>query len=187
MMFRRHKIRTPRVLNPTLTERGGMTIEQDAAKAHVKIRVPRTWIGYTYLVTGGCWLVVAAASGPMGRPWVALFGLVLGCVNLGLGLAMWIFGVDLTPDFAIVRGFRQRRVPWREVQAVISDNGKYGTSVVRLILDSGECVRLPFPKNMWRQGNAQCERDFHRIDQWWITHRGPSWRPVFPEAQQPSP
>jgi hypothetical protein len=163
-----------------------MTIEQGATEADVKIRVPRTWVGYMNFVTGGAWLVIAAVSGPMGRPWVALFGLVIGCLNVGLGLALRFFGIDLTPGFAVVRCLRRRRVPWGEVQAVVSNDGKYGTSVVRLILDNGESVRLPLSKNHWRKGNAQCERDFHRMVQWWITHRGESWRPVHPETPQPS-
>src|SRR5664280_308971 len=164
-----------------------MTIEQGGAEADVKIRVPRTWVGYTQFVIGGVWLVIAAAYGLRGLPWVALLGLVGGCLYLWVGLAMRIFGVDLTHDFAVVRGLRKRKVRWAEVQAVVSDDGKYGTSVVRLILDSGESVRLPFPSSYWRKGNAQCERDFHRIDQWWIAHRGGSWRPVLPKAPEPSP
>ena len=159
-----------------------MTIEQGASEADVKIRVPRTWVGPTYLVTACCWFFVAAASWPMGRPWVSLLGLVIGCLNVASVLAIRVFGVDLTPESAVVRGLRRRRVPWVEVQAVVSEDGKYGASVVRLILDSGESVRLPFPKTWWRKGNAQCERDFHRINQWWITHRGESWHAVLPEA-----
>jgi hypothetical protein len=62
-----------------------MTIEQGATEADVKIRVPRTWVGYMYFVTGGVWLAMAAVSGPIGRPWVALFGLVIGCQNLWVG------------------------------------------------------------------------------------------------------
>jgi hypothetical protein len=164
-----------------------MTVEQGGVEADVKIRVPRTWVVHTQFVVGGVWLVLAAAYGLRGLPWVSLLGTVGGCLYVWLGLAMRIFGVDLTHDFAVVRGLRKRKVPWAEVQAVVSDDGKYGTSVVRLILDSGELVRLPFPTSYWRKGNAECERDFHRIDQWWITHRGGSWRPVLPEVPQPSP
>jgi hypothetical protein len=162
-----------------------MTIEESGGGVDVKIRVPPTWMGYVQFVTGGIMLLVAAAVGLTGRLWFALIFLVGGCVYVGLGLALRVFGVDLTPDFAVVRGFRRRRVPWEEVQAVISDDGKYGTAVVRLILDSGESVRLPFPNSYWRKENVQCKRDFQRIDQCWITHRGESWRPVHPETPQP--
>jgi len=39
-----------------------MTIEQGGAEADVKIRVPRSWVGYTQFVVGGVRLVLAAAS-----------------------------------------------------------------------------------------------------------------------------
>lgn len=160
-----------------------MTIEQGATEGDVKIRVPRTWVGYMYFVTGGVWLVIAAVSGPIGRPWVALFSLVIGCLNLWGGLAMRILGVDLTHESAVVRGLRRRKVPWAEVQAVVRDDGKFGTFMVRLILDSGESVRLPFPKSFWLKRNAQCQRDFHLIHEYWVAHRGEFWRTVSQEAR----
>jgi hypothetical protein len=28
-------------------------------------------------------------------------------------------------------------------------------------------------------GVAAYEQDYHRIEQWWLAHRGPSWREVY--------
>jgi len=39
-------------------------------------------------------------------------------------------------------------------------------------------VLLRAPKRPWGFGSAGCERDFHRIGQRWLAHRGESWRPV---------
>ena len=64
---------------------------------------------------------------------------------------------------------------------------------VQLILESGEAVTLRAPTlSVWGSGGAEFEGDFHRIGQWWLAHRGESWRvmasrgeswrPVRPEA-----
>ena len=47
-----------------------------------------------------------------------------------------------------------------------------------------QCPR--YPTSSWRKGDAPYERDFQRLDQWWLAHRGESWRPVRPEAPQPA-
>ena len=53
---------------------------------------------------------------------------------------------------------------------------------VRLILEHGKPVTLLAPRIAPGFGAAQFERDFHRIEQWWLSHRGESWRPLLPEA-----
>jgi hypothetical protein len=78
-----------------------------------------------------------------------------------------------------------RNVPWREVQEVISHTKSNGTSQVGLILENGESVMLQAPPWVWRKYDDQYERDFERIDQYWLAHRGESWHRVLPEAPQP--
>ena len=73
-----------------------------------------------------------------------------------------------------------RSVSWPEVQAVVRVKGGW---CVQLILESGEAVTLRAPTlSVWGSGGAEFEGDFHRIGQWWLAHRGESWRPVRPEA-----
>jgi hypothetical protein len=49
-----------------------------------------------------------------------------------------------------------------------------GAKVVRLILESGESVMLRAPTSSWGLGGAEYERNVHRIEQWWLAHRGES-------------
>jgi hypothetical protein len=60
-----------------------------------------------------------------------------------------------------------------------------GQSTVRLILENGKPVLLRAPRRVWGLGGAAYERDFQRIGQWWLAHRGQSWRPARPEAPRP--
>jgi hypothetical protein len=78
-----------------------------------------------------------------------------------------------------------RDVPWREVQEVIDHTKSNGTSNVGLILENGESVMLRAPMWVWRKYDDQYERDFQRIDQYWLAHRGESWHRVPPKAPQP--
>jgi hypothetical protein len=67
------------------------------------------------------------------------------------------------------------------VQAVVRYE-QVGSWMVRLIPESGKPVTLRAPTSLWGFGGAAHERDFHRIGQYWLAHRGESWRPVRPEA-----
>jgi hypothetical protein len=159
-----------------------MTLERGAVDAGVKIRVPRhVWI--PQLVMGVAFLVVGAAAvwreGPLDGP----YWLILG--GLGVAAALWArtLGVVLTGESANLRGFRLRSVPWQEVQAVV----RYGSGSmgVRLILEDGKRVTLRAPRTDGIFGAAQFDRDFHRVDQWWLAHRGESWRPANAETPPP--
>jgi hypothetical protein len=130
-------------------------------------------------------LLFAAQAFAHGAPWVALPWLVLSCGNVVLPFVVRTLGVDLTPEAAVIRGRRRRRVPWLQVQSVVSHVNSNGTSAVQLILENGEPVTLPFPKTLWRKGDTRYERDLQRIDQWWLAHRGESWRPVRQEESRP--
>jgi hypothetical protein len=157
-----------------------MTVEHGAAEADVRIRTPgRQWIWL--LVWGGCSLVLAADNATSGRPWIALLQGVTGCAAVGMAWARRGFGIDLTPESAIVRGFRRQAVPWKDVQAVVRHETPK-SAVVRLILEDGEPVRLRYPASLQMKWDPQGKRDFQRIEQWWLAHRGESWRPVHPEA-----
>jgi hypothetical protein len=159
-----------------------MTLEHGASEAEVKIRMPvHFWA--LKLAAGWCGLAIAA-----GFLWIdhrafnAPIFLAIGGAQVA-GVLLWqrTLGVDLTRESAILCGFRQRRVPWREVQAVVR-HGRRGTWRVRLILRSGPPVNLPAPTKTLALGAVQFDRDFHRIDQWWLAHRGQSWRPASAET-----
>jgi hypothetical protein len=57
-----------------------------------------------------------------------------------------------------------------------------GTDRVRLVLENRQVVNLRAPTISFGFGAARYEHDFHLIGQWWLAHRGPSWRPIAPEA-----
>ena len=159
-----------------------MTLERGAVEAGVKIRVPRhIWI--PQLVMGVAFLVVGAAAAWRDRPLYGPYWLTLG--GIGVAAAIWArtLGVDLTSQSANLRGFRRRSVPWQEVQAVV----RYGSGsvCVRLILEDGKRVTLRAPRTNGIFGAAQFDRDFHRIDQWWLAHRRESWRPANAETPPP--
>jgi len=57
-----------------------------------------------------------------------------------------------------------------------------GGWLVQLMLESGKPVTLRAPMVSWgfggKRGVAAYEQDYHRIEQWWLAHRGPSWHEV---------
>lgn len=160
-----------------------MTLEHGAVEAEVKIREPRhAWMWQ--VVIGVAWLVLAAGNVWRDRPVVALYWLTGGCVLAAAGLWSRTLGLDLTRESANLHGSRRRSIPWQEVQAVVRQ-GRGGSSGVQLILEHGKPVTLRAPTTMWGLGAAQFDRDFHRIDQWWLTHRGESWRPADTETPPP--
>ena len=168
-----------------------MNIKQGAAEAGVRIGpVPLhgSWKGCLVGVLGG--LLLAAFAGH--KPWGALFWLAVGCLNAVYPFVMArrvrSFGVYMTDEAAVLRGRHRRdrrRVPWLQVQSVVSQVNSNGTSAVQLILENGEPVTLPFPKTLYRKGDTTYESDFQSIDQWWLAHRGESWRPVRQEEPLP--
>jgi len=103
-----------------------------------------------------------------------------------VAMTLWglTWGVDLTPESANVRGIRRRSIPWREVQAVLRYE-QAGSTSVRLILENGKPATLRAPMRFLGLGGAAYDRDFHQIGQWWLSHRGESWRPLRPEAPRP--
>jgi len=163
-------------------------IMQGTAQTVVEIRTRRgVWI--QQLVMGGCWLAIGVAMMSVEREpttrqlsFISLWWMGLGFDFVAQGLWLRTVGVDLTPELAKVRSLRRRNIPWPEVQAVVHHR-RLGVWSVRLILENGEAVRLRAPTLSWEGfGAAAYERDFHQIGQWWLAHRGESWRPVRPEA-----
>jgi hypothetical protein len=157
-----------------------MSAEGRVAEATVRIRTPRP--NWTVLLAAGAIILMTSLlfhpnfSDPV--------PLVLGGVFVGEALWIRTFGVDLTAESANVRGIRRRSVTWSQVQAVLAYR-QMGASRVALVLDSGERVALREPSTYWGSGAATAaryEEDFHRLGQWWLAHRGSSWRPVRPEA-----
>jgi hypothetical protein len=158
-----------------------MSVERGVTEATVRMRTPRVgWM--MLLVAGVVWFLAFLIPSSDGN-WDPL-PLVLGSVFVGEALWMRTFGIDLTPESAKVRGIRRRSVPWSQVQAVLGYR-QMGADRVALVLDSGERVVLRVPYTYWASGAATAAKyreDFHRLGQWWLAHRGPSWRPVRPEA-----
>jgi hypothetical protein len=155
-----------------------MTIEQaKATPSPLRFRAPesRTWMLLLVIGMGGLALAAVNLTGlrPV-RPSLAF--VVLGCCYVPMVWAIRSFGVDLTRESAVVRGFRQRHIPWPEVQAVVPHAPANRASSVSLILANGESMRLPYPRTLCRPGDEHYERDVERIEEWWRAHRGPSWR-----------
>ena len=155
-----------------------MTKQHGAAEADVKIRPQGNHSWIRILAAGGVGLAFAVSALAQGRPWLALGWLVVsGCI-VPLAMAARSVGVDLTPKFAVVHGLRGRRVPWLEVQEVVSHKNPDGKSGVWLILENGEPLKLRYPKTLYREGDSQYELELQRIEQWWLEHRGEAWQPV---------
>jgi hypothetical protein len=153
-----------------------MIVDQDAAEATVKIRLPQPRHRWTRaLVTAGAGLALAGTSVARGQLWVALVYVTLAFGAIPLNIAVQSFGVDLTPGFAVVRWLRRRRVSWARVQAVVSHDKPDGSSAVWLMLENGEPVKLRCPRSLMRKGDAQYERELQLMEQWWVEHRGASW------------
>jgi len=155
-----------------------MTIELGVGQGVVKIRTSPYILLQPFAMTG--MFFVIAASDPRGLAPLWLMGPAI------LAVALWTltWGVDLTPESANLRGIRRRSIPWQEVQAVVR-TGPTGSSMVRLILENGKHVWVRAPRRVWGFGGARFDRDFDRIGQWWLAHRGESWRPERPEAPRP--
>jgi len=159
-----------------------MTVQQSAADAVVKIRTPRA--SWMCLVGAGCFVLATGVLHlvlDLPRPAVPL---ALGCIFVAEALWIRTFGVDLTRESANLRGLRRQSIPWQQVQAVLRRD-QFGSQVVTLVLESGQRLMLRAPTTLLGFGRAEYERDFHRIGQWWLAHRGESWRPVLPEAPRP--
>jgi hypothetical protein len=162
-----------------------MSMEHGVADATVRIRTQRVaWMGL--LVAGPVWFLAALIPllGPDrgSNP----FPLFLSLMFVGEAFLIRSFGIDLTPQSAMVRGLRRRSVPWSQVQAVLRYQ-QLGCDRVTLVLEDGQRLNLRTPATFWGSGAATAhryEQDFHQIGQWWLAHRGPSWRPVRPEAPQ---
>jgi hypothetical protein len=162
-----------------------MTIEQRVGQAVVKIRPSRyaliqPVVLLTLLIPTTFFNNTAFVDDSLGQ----VLTLGLRCMwVLVVAMTLWgmTWGVDLMPESANVRGIRRRSIPWREVQAVLRYE-QAGATSVRLILENGKPVTLRAPARLWGLGGAAYDRGFHQIGQWWLAHRGESWRPLRPEA-----
>ena len=165
-----------------------MTMKQGVGQAVVKIRQSRytqiqPFVLITLLVPAAFLNNTAFVDDPLGQA----LTLGLRCMlALLVAMALWAltWGVDLTSESANVRGIRRRSIPWREVQAVLRYE-QAGSTSVRLIVENGKPATLRAPMKLWGLGGAAYDRDFHQIGQWWLSHRGESWRPLRPEAPRP--
>lgn len=117
----------------------------------------------------------------LGPQWSQILWSVMIClVSLEI-LLLRRLGVTLTPREARVHNLRRRVVPWSEVQAVVPDTELWTRRVV-LITETGERIGLRAPTSYWGMNRAGYERDYHRIGQWWLAHRGVDWTPAWPSS-----
>jgi hypothetical protein len=115
----------------------------------------------------------------LGHGLFAAFWVVVGCASLYQAESFRSVGVDLTPEFAEIRGLRPRRIAWRDVQAVVRHK-RQGSWQVQVILENGNIEKLRAPTTLWDFGVAQYERDFNIISEWWLAHRGEAWPFAYP-------
>jgi len=144
-------------------------------------KILREWTRASSItVMGVAFLLLGAADVWRDEPLSGPYWLTLGGIGVAAALRARTLGVDLTRESANLRGFRRRSIPWQEVQAVV----RYGSGSmgVRLILEHGKRVTLRAPRTDGISGVAQFDRDFDCIDQWWLAHRGESWRPANAET-----
>ena len=131
-----------------------MTNEQDEAAIEVRIRMPVYRSGVWYVVFAGSLFGFLLGEDFLikGPRWGALPSLAFGCCFVALGLVRRSTGVDLTPEFAIVRRPQRQTVPWSTLQAVTSHLAANGCSAVRLGLQAGATRGLPSPPAGGRPG-----------------------------------
>lgn len=81
------------------------------------------------------------------------------------------FGIDLTPDAAVINNFRRRVIPWSDV-AAITQQRRLGTRRVILWTTRGERVGLRAPfVDVTGIGSRTFDADFRTIGEWWLAHR----------------
>ena len=161
-------------------------VAHDTTAGCVHIRTSRNrWVaelvmsGFCFTYAARFW-VSPATFWP--GAWHAWFWLVLGCATVVEALWLRTRGVDLTDESAVLVGFRRRTIAWRDVHAVVRTR-RTGW-VVQLVPASGRPVTLRAPTTLWwGLGTDAYEWDLHRIEQWWIAHRGPSESPAPPERE----
>lgn len=160
-----------------------MAIDRNAGLTVVRIRTPRSTLILPFLIAG--LFLTSATPTWTGGDQIGLAPFWLAGAGVMVATSLWTltWGIDLTPESADLRGVRRRSIPWQEVQAVISHE-QLGSRTVQLIPEHGRPVQLRAPTSTLGMGRAAYERDFHRIGQWWLAHRGESWRPIRPEAPQ---
>lgn len=137
----------------------------------IKLRVS-PWTYAPLAVLGVFFQVDGPARGVSTSLEASVMGVVL--IAEALLLQRW-FGVTLTETDAIVYGLRRRRVPWSRIQAVTHEPF-LGSRRVILWTDSGR-VPLRAPSTYLGLGSERFDRDYHRLGQSWLAHRGPDWQP----------
>jgi hypothetical protein len=117
-----------------------------------------------------------------------VWGFYLGVVVVLVGLTLLRpDGVDLRDDVAVVVGpLRAREVRWRDVQTITLDPWPRASSTFHLA--DGRKVAAGYPCQTLLLRRARVKADHHRVEHWWLTHRGPGWRPVLaPPPPYPAP
>jgi len=161
------------------------TAGADLTAHHAEIRTRRhAWVpvfalaGLELLCAAFFW---ASSAEFWPRSWSAWFWLVLGCAMVVEALWLRTRGIDLTDESAVLLGVRRRTIAWRDVHAVVRRR-KFGTWVVQVVPASGKPVTLRAPTT-WGMAVPEYERDFHRIEQWWLAHRSSPESPAPPGSK----
>ncbi|RKS74135.1 hypothetical protein CLV35_2637 [Motilibacter peucedani] len=157
-----------------------------AANRRQRIRVSWRDVA-TQFISAGFMLLLALqqAISAYGSPVGVLCLVTVAALNVVAALYLRSRGVVLTPQAAVVKGVRTTLVPWSQVQAVLRQRWLMTDVVVLLTLDKS--LRLRAPTAWFGFGDDEYERDYHRIGQWWLAHRGDAWVPLRPEAPPAAP
>ncbi len=145
--------------------------------ADVDIRLARReWLWMSALVA--LYMMFAVISGTAGG-WSLFEYWWLGLAAVLVLEMLWLRtrGVTLRRDAAVIRNVRTHVVSWNRVQAIAPES-LLGTRRVAVYTDDGRRIVLRAPTASLGMGREQYERDYHRIGQWWLAHRGPDWQPV---------
>ncbi|HEV2636204.1 MAG TPA: hypothetical protein VGX23_13710 [Actinocrinis sp.] len=142
------------------------------APDHIRIGLPYALriaiIAIPVMILGMESLLYSISAYPKPFPWWEMVAALL----LGVaGVRVIGMGVDLTPEAAILRGWRRRVVPWTEVDGVVAERVG-GSTVACLYLTERRRVRLQAPTGGSFKSSKRFQPQFHTIGQYWTAHRG---------------
>ena len=144
------------------------------------VRIRGSWHGLVVPAVILSWFWVSAFTRGDGHalhldPVIVILYLALTALAVAVG---YRYGITLTDDEAVIHNLRTNRVRWADIQAITQDTYA-GTRFLVIWTADGRRIKLRAPvMPLPRTGRAQFEAKYHRIGQWWLTHRGPDWQPL---------
>jgi hypothetical protein len=128
-------------------------------------------------------VVSLVAAGPLYGLLLALVyspyvGLAYFALVEVLGVCAIPFGVTLTADGIVMRGFKRQLIPWQAIR-YIDTYSLLGGHTVRLNLFDGKKKRLRAPVSGWGQKDPEFAAKKATIHQWWMYYTGQLMPPPF--------